>query len=225
MKILVVEDDPKTSSYLLKGLTENGYTVDIAENGIDGLHHAVNERYQLILLDIMLPLMNGWTVIEKIRKENKTIPMLVLSSRDAISDRVKAFDLGADDYLLKPYSFTELLARIRALLKRSQSINEPLFYQIGDLEVNLRTRKVTRGGKLLILSPKEFALLGLLIQNPGEALSRTVITDLIWGINFDNDSNVVEVLVRRLRQKIDGASAVKLIHTIHGVGYLLELRS
>ena len=223
MRILIVEDEPKTAAYLNKGLSESGFIVDTASNGEDGLHLATHHHYDLIILDIMLPKIDGWTMIVEIRRSRPNTRILFLTARDGIEDRVKGFELGADDYLVKPFAFSELLARIRSLLRRgtipvSEKIN------IADLSIDIVKHKATRGLLRLNLTPKEFSLLVLLAQRTGEVLSRTLISECVWDINFDSDTNVVDVSIRRLRQKVDDPFENKLIHTVRGMGYVLEIR-
>lgn len=224
MRILLIEDEVKTLAYLKKGLTEQGFVVDTAEDGINGLFLAEQSEYDLIILDIMLPKIDGWTVIQKLRKTNQTVPVLFLSARDSIEDRVKGLELGADDYLVKPFAFSELLARIRSILRRGH-VQQKETLQIDDLQIDLLKHKVTRASKSIDLTPKEFALLSLLARREGEVLSRTLIAEQVWDMNFDSDTNIIDVAIRRLRQKIDTGFNVKLIHTIRGVGYVLEKRS
>ena len=223
MRLLIVEDEPKTGDYLQKGLSENGFVVDVARNGIDGQHLALNGDYDLVVLDVGLPGLDGWGVLEAIRSK-KQIPVMYLTARDRVDDRVKGLELGADDYLIKPFAFSELLARIRGLLRRGKS-RDPDQIRVGDLEVDLLRHKVLRGGARVELTAKEFALLALLARREGEVLSRTLIAEQVWDMNFDSDTNVVDVAVRRLRAKIDDPYAVKLVHTIRGIGYVLEERS
>lgn len=223
MRLLIVEDEPKTGDYLQKGLSENGFVVDVARNGIDGQHLALNGDYDLVVLDVGLPGLDGWGVLEAIRSK-KQIPVMYLTARDRVDDRVKGLELGADDYLIKPFAFSELLARIRGLLRRGKS-RDPDQIRVGDLEVDLLWHKVLRGGARVDLTAKEFALLALLARREGEVLSRTLIAEQVWDMNFDSDTNVVDVAVRRLRAKIDDPYAVKLVHTIRGIGYVLEERS
>ncbi len=224
MRILVVEDDPKTSTYLKKGLTENSFIVDTADNGTDGLFYARNYPYNLVILDLMLPLLNGFHIVKSIRAENKVLPLLMLSGCDAVEDRIQGLQLGADDYLTKPFSFSELLARINCLLRRSTTIQHPLIINIADLEINLREHKVSRAGERIVLTPKEFALLALLAKHQGELLSRSVITEHVWDMDFNCDTNVVDVMIRRIRNKVDAPFKQKLIHTLRGVGYVMEER-
>lgn len=223
MRILVVEDQPKTGAYLSKGLSESGFFVDLALTGLDGLHLSVTQDYDLIILDVMLPVMDGWSVLRKLRLEKET-PVLFLTARDAVEDRVKGLELGADDYLVKPFAFTELIARIRSLLRRGP-IREAEMIRIADMDIDVLKRKVSRSGTRIELTAREFALLHLLARKQGEVLSRTLIASQVWDMNFDSDTNVVDVAIRRLRAKIDDAFSNKLIHTIRGMGYLIEERS
>jgi two-component system copper resistance phosphate regulon response regulator CusR len=221
MRILVIEDEAKAGEYLLNGLTEAGYVVDFAANGIDGLHMAQEMRYDLILLDVMMPEMDGWTVMQKLGARTNT-PVLFLSARGTLEDRLKGLDLGADDYLVKPFSFAELLARIRIILRRGQPQKQEEVLEIGDLRIDVPKRRVERGGLRITLTNKEFNLLHFFAQNQGQVLSRALIASRVWDMNFDSDTNVVDVAVRRLRQKIDEPFATRLIHTVHGVGYRCE---
>ncbi len=222
MRMLIVEDDRNTADYLQKGLAEHGFVSDVVHNGVDGLHLALTGDYDLVVLDVMLPGMDGRQLIRELRRRKST-PVIFLSARGAVEERVSGLELGADDYLVKPFAFSELLARIRTLLRRSPE-RAPDVVRVGDLEVDVRTRRVTRAGKPLALTPKEFALLYLLLARRGEVLSHTVIAERVWDINFDSDTHVVEVAIRRLRAKIDDSHARKLIHTVRGVGYVLEER-
>ncbi len=221
MKILIVEDEEKTSAFLRKGLTENGFIVDVAQDGRDGLFLAQTESYSLIILDVMLPLVDGWTIAKEIRNTTKHVPILFLTAKDSVEDRVKGLEIGADDYLIKPFAFSELLARVKSLLRRGQ-IPQVDSIQIADLHIDLIGHKVTRADKVLDLTPKEFALLVLLAKRKGELLTRTMIAEQVWDMNFDSDSNVVDVVIRRLRNKVDYPFSIKLIHTVRGVGYILE---
>ena len=220
MRILIVEDDPKTAEYLGQGLTENGFVIDVARNGTDGAHLALTGAYDLVLLDVMLPGQDGWHVIGQLRAKKDT-PVLFLTARDDVEDRVKGLELGADDYLVKPFAFSELLARIRTVLRRGQG-REPDILRVADLELDVLRRRVQRAGERIELTAKEFALLHLLMRRAGEVLSRTVIAEQVWDMNFDSDSNVVDVAVRRLRAKVDEPFSKRLIHTVRGAGYVLE---
>jgi len=223
MRILIVEDEKKTSAYLKKGLSENGFIVDVADQGEDGLRCALRIGYDLVILDIMLPKQDGWSVIAEIRRSGKQTPVLFLTARDTVQDRVKGLELGADDYIVKPFAFSELLARVRSILRRGPTRQSEIL-RIADLEIDLLRHKAIRGGKRLDLTPKEFSLLSFLVRRTGEVLSRTLIAEQVWDMNFDSDTNVVDVSVRRLRRKVDVSFTKKLIHTIRGVGYILEDR-
>jgi len=223
MRILVVEDEPKTATYLHKGLSENGFVVDTARRGEDGLHLALTASYDAIILDVALPGCDGWTILAALRQAGKLTPVLFLTARDAVADRVKGLELGADDYLVKPFAFTELLARLRSILRRGPA-RQPEILRVADLELDFIRHRATRGGQRLELTPKEFALLALLARRQGEVLSRTLIAEQVWDMHFDSDTNVVDVAVRRLRRKVDDPFARKLIHTIRGSGYVLEER-
>jgi two-component system copper resistance phosphate regulon response regulator CusR len=224
MKILVVEDEPKAAAYLKQGLAESGYTVEVAHNGTDGLHAAANGDHDLVILDVMLPGVDGFAVLSALRT-TRQVPVLMLTARGRTDDKVRGFELGADDYLVKPFQFPELLARVKALLKRGQAAAPDPVLRVADLEIDPVRHRATRCGKRIDLSAKEFALLTLLAQRSGEVLSRTQIASLVWDIHFDSDTNVVEVAVRRLRAKIDDPFPEKLIHTVRGVGYVLEKRA
>jgi two-component system copper resistance phosphate regulon response regulator CusR len=224
MKILIVEDEKKTAAYLRKGLAENGFVVDVASQGEEGLYIARTGEYDLIILDVMLPERDGWSVIAELRRAGKQTPVLFLTARDTVQDRVRGLELGADDYLIKPFAFSELLARVRSILRRGP-VRQPEMLRIADLELDLLRYKAVRGGKRLDLTPKEFSLLSLLARRAGEVLSRTLIAEQVWDMNFDGDTNVVDVHVRRLRSKVDDPFEQKLIHTVRGVGYVLEERS
>ncbi len=223
MRILIVEDERKTAAFLAKGLEENGFVVDVAGRGDDGLHLARTVAFDLVILDVMLPRLDGWAVLEAIRREGGQTPVLFLTARDAVEDRVRGLELGADDYLVKPFAFSELLARIRSILRRSPA-RQPDLIRVADLELDAVRHRASRGGQRLDLTPKEFALLSLLARRSGEVLSRTLIAEQVWDVNFDGDSNVVDVHVRRLRSKVDDPCDRKLIHTVRGVGYVLEER-
>lgn len=223
MRILVVEDEIKTAAYLKKGLSESGFIVDHADNGEDGLFLATHHHYDLILLDVMLPKQNGWTILSEIRRSQQDVRVLFLTARDNVEDKVKGLELGADDYLVKPFAFSELLARIRSSLRRSIAQSSDII-TIADLSIDITKRKAARGSIRLNLTQKEFALLVLLAQRTGEVLSRTLIAELVWDINFDSDTNVIDVAIRRLRQKVDDPFTKNLIHTVRGMGYVLEER-
>ena len=223
MKLLIVEDEPKTGDYLRQGLTEAGFLADLARTGTDGLHLALTGDYDLLVLDVMLPGLNGWQLLETLRRSGNTLPVLFLTARDQVEDRVKGLELGADDYLVKPFAFSEFLARVRTLLRRGKSSLEPTVLQIADLELDLLRRRVQRGGRRIDLTAKEFALLELLLRRQGEVLPRSLIASQVWDINFDSDSNVIEVAIRRLRAKMDDDFEPKLLRTIRGMGYVLEL--
>jgi two-component system copper resistance phosphate regulon response regulator CusR len=226
-KILLVEDQATAAAYLSQGLKEEGMVVDVASNGPDGLHLLLTADYDLAILDVMLPGLDGWTILETARRARRQTPVLFLTARDAIDDRVRGLDLGAEDYLVKPFAFSELLARIRVILRRndrSASSVEQMVFQIADLSIDVLKHRATRGDERLDLTPKEFALLLLLVRRAGEVQSRTVIADQVWDMHFDSETNVVEVAVRRLRAKLDDPYPVKLLHTVRGVGYVLEVR-
>ncbi len=223
MKILVIEDEVKAAAYIRQGLVESGHAVDVAHNGIDGLHAAATGDHDLVILDVQLPGIDGFAVLSALRT-SRQVPVLMLTARGKTDDKVRGFDLGADDYLVKPFQFPELLARVRALLKRGQAAPADPVIRLADLEIDAVRHRATRAGQRIDLTAKEFALLTLLTQRTGEVLSRTQIASLVWDIHFDSDSNVVEVAVRRLRAKIDDPFPEKLIHTVRGVGYVLERR-
>ncbi|MEF8714613.1 MAG: heavy metal response regulator transcription factor [Accumulibacter sp.] len=222
MKILVVEDEPKTGTYLKQGLLEAGFVADLVSNGLDGLHLALTEAYDLVILDVMLPGIDGWQILQGIRRTGKDMPVLFLSARDAVDDRVKGLELGADDYLVKPFAFSELLARVRTLLRRGSKVRESGLLRAADLELDLRRRRVTRSGRRIDLTAKEFALLELLLRRQGEVLPRSLIASQVWDMNFDSDTNVIEVAIKRLRLKVDEGFDDKLIRTVRGMGYVLE---
>ncbi|EHP43454.1 DNA-binding response regulator in two-component regulatory system with AgrS [Cupriavidus basilensis OR16] len=222
MRILVVEGEPKTAAYLRKGLTESSFVVDLAVTGADGLHQAVEVSYDLIIMDVMLPGMNGWEVLKQLR-QHKNTPVLFLSACDEVEDRVRGLELGADDYLAKPFAFVELLARVRTLLRRGP-VREADRIEFEDLEIDLVRHRVTRAGRSIKLTPREFSLLHFLVRRQREVLSRTQIASHVWEMNFDSDSNVVDVAVSRLRAKMDDDFQPKLIHAVRGVGYVLERR-
>ncbi|HXE56288.1 MAG TPA: heavy metal response regulator transcription factor [Tepidisphaeraceae bacterium] len=221
MKILVIEDEKKSALYLEKGLRENGYEVEAADNGENGLQMALKTDYDLVVLDVMLPGRDGWSVMQELRKAGKATPVLFLTARDTVEDRVKGLELGADDYLVKPFAFSELQARIRSILRRNPQ-RQPELVRIGDLELDLFKQRAARAGKKLELTPKEFSLLSLLARRSGEVLSRNTIAEQVWDMNLQSDTNVVDVHVRRLRSKLDDPYDQKLIHTVRGVGYVLN---
>ena len=220
MNILVVEDEPKAGNYLLNGLQELGYSVSLARNGADGLHLALEHSFDVIVLDVMMPKMDGWEVLRRLRKETDT-PVLFLTARDDIADRVKGLELGADDYLIKPFSFAELVARLRTLTRRGP-IHEDEQLQVADLQIDVLKRRVSRGGVRITLTNKEFALLQLFATHTGQVLARSLIASRVWDMNFDSDTNVVDVAVRRLRAKIDDPFQLKLIHSVRGIGYRFD---
>ncbi|OGP91984.1 MAG: DNA-binding response regulator [Deltaproteobacteria bacterium RBG_16_47_11] len=222
MRILLVEDDLKIASFIVKGLRAAGYAVDHAADGEEGLHLALTEPYDTAIIDIMLPKLDGLALIERMRKEKVNTPVIILSARDSIDDRVKGLQTGGDDYLTKPFAFSELLARVQALIRRAGGISEPTQLNVGELSVNLLTRGVTRGGKKIELQPLEFSLLEYLMRNKGRIVSKTMIMEHVWDYNFDPQTNVVEVRISRLRDKIDRGFDKKLIHTVRGVGYVLK---
>ena len=222
MRILIVEDEPKTGDYLKQGLSEAGFVVDLVRDGPGGLHQALTEGHDLVVLDVMLPGIDGWAVLRGIRKAGKETPVLFLTARDDVDDRVKGLELGADDYLVKPFAFSELLARVRTLLRRGTRTAAPEFLRTADLELDLMRRRVTRAGKRIDLTAKEFALLELLLRRQGEVLPRSLIASQVWDMNFDSDTNVIEVAMRRLRVKLDDNYEPKLIRTVRGMGYVLE---
>jgi len=223
MRVLVVEDDRKTAGYLVKGLQENGFVVDSADNGVDGLHLASEIEYDFIILDVMLPGRDGWDIISELRRLGKEMPIIFLTALDAVQNRIKGLELGADDYLVKPFSFSELLSRIRTIMRRGP-IRHPDILCIADLKVDVHRRTVLRGGQEIELTSREFLLLSLLARRSGEVLSKNLIAEQVWDINFESDSNPIEVAIRRLRKKIDDPFETKLIHTVRGVGYVLKVQ-
>ena len=222
MKILIVEDEPKTGAYLKQGLTEAGFVADLAREGWEGLDLAKEGHYDLIILDVMLPGLNGWQVLEGLRRAGVEVPVLFLTARDQVEDRVKGLELGADDYLVKPFAFAELLARVRTLVRRGHAGLDAAVLRVADLELDLLRRRATRSGRRIDLTAKEFSLLELFLRRKGEVLPRSLIASQVWDMNFDSDTNVIDVAVRRLRVKIDDGFASKLIHTVRGMGYVLE---
>lgn len=221
--ILIVEDELKTGTYLRQGLQEAGYNVTLVNDGLQGLEHILKQRYDLIILDIMLPSMDGWDILRQMRMARHEEPVLFLTAKDNINEKIRGLDLGADDYLLKPFDFAELLARIRTQLRRNRSQTGGIL-TIADLTIDVARRSVSRSGKRIHLSSKEFSLLELLLQRRGEVLPRNLLSSLVWNINFESDTNVIDVAVRRLRSKIDDDFSPKLIHTVRGIGYVLEIR-
>ena len=222
MRILIVEDEPKTGDYLKQGLVEAGFVVELVRDGRDGLHQGLTDAYDLAILDVKLPGIDGWTVLKGIREAGKDTPVLFLTARDHVNDRVKGLELGADDYLVKPFAFSELLARVRTLLRRSIKATAAEFLRTADLELDLMRRRVTRAGKRIDLTAKEFALLELLLRRQGEVLPRSLIASQVWDMHFDSDTNVIDVAIRRLRLKLDDNFEPKLILTVRGMGYVLE---
>ena len=223
MKILIVEDEPKTGSYLRQGLSEAGYVVDLLANGVDGLHLALEGAQDLIILDVMLAGIDGWQVLQELRRRGQETPVLFLTAKDHVEDRVKGLELGADDYLVKPFSFSELLARVRTILRRGKNNHvEATLLTVADLELDLLRRRVSRGGKRIDLTAKEFGLLELLMRRHGEVLPRSLIASQVWDMNFDSDTNVIDVAIRRLRAKVDDPFEQKLLQTVRGMGYVLE---
>lgn len=224
MRLLVVEDEQKTGDYLKQGLTEAGFQVSLARNGLDGHHLAMTEAFDVIILDVMLPDVSGWRILQSLREANNQSPVLFLSARDSVDDRVKGLELGADDYLIKPFAFSEVLARVRTLIRRGGVPKIENTLQIADLEVDILKHKVKRAGKNILLSNKEFSLLELMVRREGEVLPRSLIASQVWDMNFDSDTNVIDVAIRRLRGKVDEGFDIKLIHTVRGMGYKLEVQ-
>lgn len=223
MKILIVEDEPKTAAFVKRGFTEEGFVADVATNGVDGLHLALTGEYDAVVLDVMLPKQDGWQVLQEIRGHRPQQPVILLTALDAVSHRVKGLDLGADDYLVKPFAFSELHARVRNILRRAPARQTEML-RLADLKMELLRHKVSRAGKPIDLAPQEYRLLEYLLRHSGEVLTRTRLAEQVWDMNFDGDSNVVDVAVRRLRRKVDDPCDRKLIHTLRGVGYVLEER-
>lgn len=222
MKILIVEDEVKTAEYLKRGFQEAGYTVNVVTDGLDGFHHGCTDDHDLVILDVMLPRMDGWQILAAWRVANRHMPVLLLTAKEQVQDRVRGLELGADDYLVKPFSFAELLARVRTIMRRGRVQQELTSLTVADLELDLVRRRVQRGALRVELTAKEFGLLELLMRRSGEVLPRSLIASLVRDMNFDSDSNAVEVAVRRLRAKIDDEFEVKLLRTVRGMGYVLE---
>lgn len=225
MKLLIVEDQPKTGQYLRQGLSEAGFSVELATEGITGQHLALTGDYALFILDVMLPGRDGWQIVQAVRAAGLATPVLFLTARDAVDDRVQGLELGADDYLVKPFAFAELLARVRTLLRRGAAPAQETSLSLADLHMDLIRRRVERRQQRIDLTAKEFALLELLLRRRGEVLPKSLIASQVWDMNFDSDTNVIEVAIRRLRLKIDDSHSLKLIHTVRGMGYVLEERA
>jgi len=225
MRLLLVEDDPKIAAFILKGMKAEGYAVDHAADGQEGLHLAVTEPYDAVIVDVMLPKLDGLSLIERMRKDKVNTPVIILSAKGSVDDRVKGLQVGGDDYLPKPFAFSELLARIQALIRRAGSLTEPTRLVYDELTMDLLTREVTRGSRKIELQRLEFALLEYLMRNAGRVVSKTMIMEHVWDYNFDPQTNVVESRICRLRDKIDRGFDKKLIHTVRGVGYALKAAS
>lgn len=225
MKLLIVEDQTKTGQYLRQGLSEAGFNADLVADGITGQQLALSGEYALLILDVMLPGRDGWQILQAVRGAGLDTPVLFLTARDAVQDRVHGLELGADDYLVKPFAFSELLARVRSLLRRGSSTQQETSLQLADLRLDLIRRRVERNGRRIDLTAKEFALLEMLLRRQGEVLPKSLIASQVWDMNFDSDTNVIEVAIRRLRIKIDDDFPSKLIHTVRGMGYVLEERA
>jgi two-component system copper resistance phosphate regulon response regulator CusR len=222
LKILIIEDEPGTADYLRQGLREAGFAAEVARDGADGLHLLLAEAFDLAIVDVMLPRLDGWTLVKALREAGRQLPVLFLTARDEVEDRVRGLELGADDYLVKPFAFTELLARVRTLLRRRSPVAEATSLKVADLELDLVRRRAVRAGQRIELTGKEFALLELLMRRRGEVLPRSLIASQVWDMNFDSDTNVVEVAIRRLRAKIDDPFETRLVRTLRGMGYVLE---
>ncbi|WP_342246310.1 heavy metal response regulator transcription factor [Pseudomonas sp. OTU5201] len=224
MKLLIVEDEPKTGQFLRQGVLEAGLAADLVTNGLEGRDLALTGSYDLIILDVMLPGLDGWQVLRSLRQADLQTPVLLLTARDAVEERVHGLELGADDYLIKPFAFAELLARVRTLLRRGAAAPQETSLELADLRMDLLSRKVERSGRRIDLTTKEFSLLEFLLRRQGEVLPKTLIAAQVWDIHFDSETNVIEVAVRRLRAKLDDDFPTKLIHTVRGMGYVLEAR-
>lgn len=223
-RVLIIEDETKTVTFLRRGLLEHGFAVEVATNGTDGLHLAMEHDFDCIVLDVMMPGLNGFNVLTALRA-SRSMPVIILSAQQGVDSRVRGLQLGADDYLVKPFSFTELLERVRALLRRATRADRDLRFVLGDLEIDLLGTKARRAGRLIQLTAKEFKLLSTFVQRRGATLSRAMLADVVWGINFETDTNIVDVAVRRLRNKIDTGHEVKLIHTVRGMGYRCDIET
>jgi two-component system copper resistance phosphate regulon response regulator CusR len=221
VRVLLIEDDPKVARFIIRGLREEGFQVDHAENGDDGLHEASADVHELVILDVLMPGRNGFDVLAQLRKRGVTIRVLMLTARDSVEDRVRGLETGADDYLVKPFAFSELLARVRALLRRPRA-EEPAMIEIQDLRVDLRRQIASRGGRELSLTAKEFAVLACLARHAGEVTSRTRLSEQAWDDSFDPMSNVIDVTIHNLRSKVDREASIRLIHTVRGRGYVLR---
>lgn len=224
MHVLIVEDEPNTAAYLKRGLNENGFVADVVDSGLQAVHIALNQTYDALILDVMIPDMDGWSVVRELRERGCRTPVIFLTCRDTVADRVRGLELGADDYLVKPFAFSELLARLRSVIRRSSGRPTDVL-RVGDLEIDLIRHKAMRAGRVIDLRPKEFALLALMARKAGQVLSRTVIVEQVWEADFDFETNVVDVQVKRLREAIDAPFDYPLIHTVRGVGYVLESRA
>lgn len=224
MRVLLIEDHPRIVSYLQKGLNSEGFMTDIAMDGQEGLYLAINQSYDVIILDIMLPQIDGWSLLTVLRTKYPHLPILLLTAKDSVEDRVKGLELGADDYLIKPFAFSELVARLHTILRRSQNTTSLSIIQIDDLKIYPMQYRVTRDQQIIQLTQKEFMLLLLLAEHLGKPLSRTYIAEKVWDIHFDSDTNIIDVAIKRLREKIDKPFHTSLIHTVRGVGYVMEIR-
>lgn len=223
MRILIVEDQKRTADFICKGFNEYQFHADAVYDGAEALYQLSEINYDAVILDVMLPIMDGWTVLEQIREQKPNLPVLMLSACDDVDSRVRGLEMGAHDYLIKPFSFNELLARVKSLLRR-KPIDNPIILTIGDLTLNLQKHTAHRAGKKLALTAKEFMLLTLMMQRSGDVLSRTIIAEQVWDIHFDSNTNIIDVGIKRLREKVDQDHTTKLIHTVRGVGYVLEIR-